>query len=883
MPKRTLLILVFLLITPSLVYGADSLKIGVLPFAVFSQENLDYLKEGVTRLLNGQFLDQGFEIASKTDIQDAMKTTGVEFPDPRSAQRLGKSLRTDYIVYGSLTKIGNSISLDTKVVDTLGIKKIASVYVQSEGLETLTGLIEKLAAEIAVRISGEKRIARIFIVGNERIEPDAIRAVIKASEGDLFSDEVISSDLRRIYETNYFKDVQVDVEDTEKGKIVKFIVEEKPLIQEIEFKGLSAKKEEDLREILGYKLYSIVDTKKVLASVENIKEEYRKDGYYNAEIAYEIVTIDPKKVSIKYNIDEKNRIYIEEITIAGNENIESKELLDLMETTKKGFLYWLLESGILDWGKLKKDVNKIVAYYHNHGYIKAQVADPEVTVKQDRLIVTMTVDEGPQYKMDQISFSGDLVQPREEIAKYITIKKGDVFNREVIQKDMQAITKMYASQGYAYAFVSPMIQEDNDTLFVDIEYKITKNRLVYFERIEITGNTKTRENVIRRELKIREGDLFSAENLRLSLMNLQRLGYFEDMDISQSRGSSEDKMNVKIDLKEQFTASFGAGLGYSSFNKIFAMARISNDNLFGRGQNLQLKGSLGSRITEYSLSFTEPWLFGIPLSAGFTFYDQAYEYDYYDKDSTGFGMGFGYPVRDYVWLSWGYRYERAEVKNVPDTAADAIRQSAGKHITSGIRVGLRRDNRNRRFNPTAGSDTSLNFEYVGGVLGGTSDFTRYTLDSGWFFSLPWGDSHVFFARGKIGFVNKTSGGNLPIFEKFYLGGIDSIRGFRWGAVGPKDLITGEFIGSDKIVFFNFEYNFPLFKDIGLVGVLFFDTGNGYLSKENIDPSSFRKSVGAGLRYYSPFGPLRLEWGYVLDPMPGEERGIWEFTMGSWLY
>lgn len=880
MMKRILVILFFLLAIPSLVYGANSTKIGVLPFNVFSQENLDYLKDGVARLLNSQFLDQGFEIASKTDVQDAMKSSGVEFPDPRSAQRLGKTLKTDYIVYGSLTKIGNSISLDIRIVDTLGIKKTASVYVQSEGLETLTGLIQKLAAEIAVRVSREKRIARIFIIGNERIEPDAIRAVIEAREGALFSEEGISSDLRRIYATNYFKDVKVDVEESEKGKIVKFIVEEKPSIQSIEFKGLSAKKEEDLLEILGYRLYSIVDTRKVLASVENIKEEYRKDGYYNAEISHEIRDIDSKRVSIRYNVKEKNRIYIEEIAFVGNDNIDRKELLDLMTTREKGFFYWLTDSGILKQDDLRQDVNKLVAYYHNNGYIKAQVSDPEVTVKQDRLIVTITIEEGPQYKMDKISFSGDLIRPVEEIAEQVTIKTGDVFNRDVIQKDMQAISKMYASQGYAYAFVAPLIQENNDTLSVDIEYKITKNRLVYFERIDITGNTKTRENVIRRELKVHEGDLFSAENISLSLLNLQRLGYFEDMDISQSRGSSEDKMNIKIDLKEQSTASFGAGLGYSSFNKLFGTVRISDDNLFGRGQRLQLQGSLGSRITEYSLSFTEPWLMGIPLSAGFNVYDQLYQYDNYDKDSIGFGLRFGYPVRDFVRLSLGYRYESAEVKNIPDTASDSIKQSAGKHITSGMSVTLRRDTRNRRFNPTEGSDTSINVEYVGGLLGGTSDFTRYILNSGWFFPLPWGENHVFFTRGKIGFVNRTSGGNLPIFERFYLGGLDSIRGFRWGRVGPRDPVTGELIGAEKIIFFNFEYIFPILKDFGLTGVLFFDTGDAYSENENIDLTTFRKSIGAGLRYYSPFGPLRLEWGYVLDPRPGEERGIWEFTMGS---
>ncbi|MBW2052755.1 MAG: outer membrane protein assembly factor BamA [Deltaproteobacteria bacterium] len=879
MLKRIALLLILLMVLPGLARAAETVKVGVLPFTVYGKEDLNYLRKGIQEMLTGQFLDHGVETATKADIRQALGARELVEVSEQIARKFGKALNVDYIIYGSLTKIGRSISLDARIVDTLGLKRTGSVFVQGEGLENLAALIKDLAVKATFKITGRQKLSKIIISGNKRIESDAIKTVLKSKEGDIFSKTKISDDLKSIYRMNYFEDVKVEVEDSEEGKIVHFTVDEKPSIRQIEFVGVRRVEEKDLREVLGYSLYSIQDTKKIVDSVENIKEVYREKGYYNAEVIYKIENIGPKMVGIRYGIKERGRVYIKRIDFKGNENVNRKKLLDLMETKEKGFFTWLTDAGILKRDDLKEDISKILTYYYNHGYIKVQVADPFVEVEEDEMVVTIQINEGPQYKVGKVSFTGDLIEPEEKLFSLIEIDKQAFFNREIIRKDMTEINSLYSSHGYAFALVSPLIREHEDTLSVDITYKITKNQLVYIERIEITGNTKTRDKVIRRQFKINEGDLFSKEKLKKSAMNLNRLGYFKDIKFSQTKGSADNKQNVKIKVEEQPTGAFSIGAGYSSYNKVFGIFSVSQNNLFGKGQKLVLEGSVGDKITEYSMSFTEPWLFDIPLSAGISIYDRTQKYTDYDKDAIGGIIGLGYPIMEYVGLSGRYKYEDAVIENIDEDASVTLETMEGRWKTSSITVALRRDTRNRFFNPSSGSDNSITVEYAGGFLGGTSYFNKYVLNSGWFFPLPWGE-HVFFARGKFGFLEGRAGGKVPIFENFVLGGMNSLRGFKWGSIGPLDPATNTVLGGEKMVLFNFEYIFPLIKDAGLMGVVFFDTGNAYRSDENIDFSSLRKSAGAGIRFFSPLGPLRLEWGYVLDPKPGEQTSSWEFSIGS---
>jgi outer membrane protein insertion porin family len=334
-------------------------------------------------------------------------------------------------------------------------------------------------------------------------------------------------------------------------------------------------------------------------------------------------------------------------------------------------------------------------------------------------------------------------------------------------------------------------------------------------------------------------------------------------------------MILKIHVTEKPTGTLSFGGGYSSIENFFVMAAIQQRNLFGRGQILQLRGEIGGTTTRYTLSFTEPWLFDIPLSAGFDVFNWQRDYDTYDKDTKGGGVRFGYPVWDFTRLYLSYSYELADISDITDDASESVWELEGSNVTSSVSSTLRYDSRDKIFNPTKGSDHSFTVQYAG--LGGDIGFTKYLADTGWYFPLFW--NTVGFLHGRGGYVTENSGGKLPDYEKFYLGGINSLRGFDWRDIHLTDE-DGAKIGGEKFIQFNVEYLIPLIREAGIMGVLFFDTGNVYDETDDIDFGELRESAGFGIRWYSPMGPIRIEYGHILDPEEGEGDGRWEFTMGS---
>jgi outer membrane protein insertion porin family len=471
---------------------------------------------------------------------------------------------------------------------------------------------------------------------------------------------------------------------------------------------------------------------------------------------------------------------------------------------------------------------------------------------------------------------GDLVLPKETLMGLIQITKETFFNREVVRNDVLAITDIYSDEGYAYADVTPLIKENDETLTVDINYAINKGQQVHFEKIIITGNTRTRDKVIRRELKVHEHEVYSGQLLKQGVRNLFRLDYFEDVKVDTQKGSTDDSMILRVDVQEKPTGAFSFGGGYSSVENLFVLGSISQRNLFGRGQILELKGTLGGTSSRYTLSFTEPWLFDIPLSFGFDLYNWEKDYDEYDKDARGGMLRFSYPIFDYTRVFLSYEYETAKIDNIVEDAANTIRELEGTNTESSISASIRYDSRDKVFNPTEGQNHGLTVQYAG--LGGDIGFVKYTADLGVYFPLFW--DTVGFIHGEGGYINDVSGKLVPDYEKFYLGGINSLRGFDWRDIYvPDDL--GAKTGGYKYVQLNLEYIFPLVKKAGLVGVIFYDTGNVYGKDESVDLGSLRQSTGAGFRWYSPLGPIRLEYGHILDRKDTDSSGgQWEFSMGA---
>ena len=523
-----------------------------------------------------------------------------------------------------------------------------------------------------------------------------------------------------------------------------------------------------------------------------------------------------------------------------------------------------------------------MAYYHINGFIHAKVGDPVVDFEDQWIYITFKIEEGERFKVGTIDMEGDLILPKASLMPGLKIAMEPFFNRETVRTDIVGLTDLYANAGYAYADISPLTRENPATHLVDITYTIAKRDRVFFENIDISGNTRTRDKVIRRELRIDERELYSGSRLKRSVRNLNRLDFFEDVKVDTPKGSADNKMNVNVEVVEKPTGTFTFGAGYSTVDDVFVTGSVSQRNLFGKGQILKLSGQIGGSSDLYNLSFTEPWMFDIPLSGTINIYRTGREYDTYDKTSTGGAMGISYPVYDFTRASLSYRYDNTNITEITEDASDNIKELEGNNATSAITTGIKYDSRDRAFNTTQGQDHSLTYTFAG--LGGDIGFNKIIGELGW--HIPVYKGLVTFLHGKSGWVREIEGYTLPDYEKFYLGGLNSVRGFGFQDINIKGVnsegeVTEE--GGEKFVQFNFELTYPLFKDLGIVGVVFYDTGNVFGPDDPIDFGTLRQAAGYGIRWYSPIGPIRIEGGHILDPDEenGEDSGVnWEFSMGG---
>ncbi len=876
MVKRIIGILLLILGSPCLLSAKEIVHVAILPFEVHAPEQIDFFRNKLPELLEKQLSKEGISVTLPSP--ETLAEEG-DISGDNQLRSFGEKLGADFVITGSFNRIGSRFSLDIKAIPSSAMRLSHHFYVEGEGLENLLDRVQELAKQISNKIFERKKIVRITIVGNKRIESEAIKRLLKAKEGELFSKKELSDDLKRVYNMGYFDDIRVEATDVPGGKEVIFTVKEKPTISDISIKGNIVLTDDKIKEALDIKTGSILNIHKVYNNVEMIEGLYKEKGYHNVRVTFKTESLKGDRAKLVFAIEEGKKVLIKEIIFEGNDAYSSDHLQGLMKTSEKGFFSWLTSSGELNQEVLDQDITKIAAYYHNNGYIQAKVAEPHITFEDEYIYITIKIEEGLKFGIGKVSMEGDLIKPEDELLSLIKINKEKIYNREVIRKDILTLLDVYSDAGYAYADVVPRVNEDPVRQKVDIAYAITQGKPVYFEKIIITGNTKTRDKVIRRELKVYEQELFSGKRLKQGSRNLYRLDYFEDIKVNTSRGSSDDKMNLHIDVKEKPTGAFSFGGGYSSVDHAFLMTSISQRNLFGRGQTLMLKASTGKRTTLFNLGFTEPWLFDIPLSAGFDLYNQERDYDTYDKKSTGGRLRFGYRITDYTRTSLYYGYEETNIEIEDEAeAAQEIKDMEGEFISSSVTGIVRRDSRDRVFNPTEGSDNSLSVEWAGGPFGGDIAFTKYVAESGWYFPLFW--RTVGMLHGKAGFVTENRGGMLPVYERFFLGGMNSVRGFDWRDIGPEDPETGDKIGGDKMIQFNAEFLFPLIKDAGLMGLLFYDAGQAYNDDENFDLREVRESIGYGIRWYSPLGPMRLEYGYILDREPDEHKGRWEFAIGT---
>jgi outer membrane protein insertion porin family len=860
MHKRLALTLsVLLCFLSALAHSQQRVKVLVLPFEIYASETFSYLKTEIPGVLERYLEEAGAEIAHLSQPMTDIEPVAMELDEIR---KLGQVSGADQVIWGSLTWIGEKFSLDAKMINTFSDSPPAVFYQEGEGVADLSETLNKIVKEIRLKLFRQEKIVNIVVEGNNRIEAEAIKARIDTKPGDIFLTKNLTKDIKSIYAMGYFEDVRVESENRPDGKVVIFEVTEKPTIRVIHIFGNKIFEETEILENMGITTGSILNLHKINRNIERIRSIYKEKNFHDVQITYEVTELENNQADLEFHIVEGEKSQIKTIAFEGNESFTDKRLKKLMQTSEKNFLSWLTASGTLKKEDLDQDMARIHAFYQNHGFIQTKVGEPQIEFKDNLIYITIKIDEGPQFKVGRVDIEGDLVLSKDELLKKVSITQETHYNREVVRNDVLALTDLYSDEGYAYADIAPEIDKDMDNLLVDITYTIDKGNQVYFERIIISGNTKTRDKVIRRELEVHEQELYSGKKLKRGVRNLYRLEYFEDIKIETEKGSTDDSMVLEVDVKEKATGSFSFGGGFSSVESVFLLGSIGQRNLFGRGQKLVLSALLGGRSTRFSLSFTEPWLFDIPLSFGVDLFNWERDYDDYDKDSKGGGIRFSYPIFQDTRLYLGYLYEDADIDEIDSDAARSIKELEGRNVESSIKSTIEYDTRNRLFNTTEGQKHAFSIQYAG---------------LGFYFPLFW--ETVGYVHTEGGFINKASGGKLPDYEKFYLGGINSIRGFDWRDICLTDEDDAD-IGGQAYVQLNLEYIFPLVKKAGLTGLIFYDTGNVYEDEGSIDLADLRESVGGGIRWYSPMGPIRLEYGHILDREGDEDGGRWEFSMGN---
>lgn len=882
MKKKTLafvllyVVFVLTLSLPPRVAAAELKKIAVLPFVVNSKENAAYLREAISTALFTELQKSGRVGLIGRDV--IMKAAAEKTITDTLAFGIGRQTGADYVITGSLTELGGQISADAKVLDVRTGKPLAVVVALGRGMDSIPGIAAKLKGDIFVRIGAEQRIARVDFQGNRKIENSAINQVLKSVKGAVYSETDVATDIKAIYKMGYFSDVAVESTDGPEGKVLTFIVQEKPLIAEIKLQGNKAVSTDDILAVMTIKAKQTLNPERIKADMQKIRELYDSKGYYNAEMSDTIEKEGEKDARVIITITENEKIFIKTITFTGNEVYSAKELRNMMTINEWTIFHFISDSGVLKKEALRQDLDKISAFYLNNGFINVQIGEPEITHDKKWIYVKIPITEGKQYKVGTVVITGDTLQKTShaELKEKLLIGKKPFYEREAVMKDVDYLSQACSDEGYAYADVTPRTVPNDKNQTVDVDYQVKKGQQVYFNRITIAGNTKTRDKVIRRQLAVVEGDLYSRSKLKKSYMALNRLRYFEEVDFQTEKGPDETRTDIKIHVKEKPTGMLSIGAGYSATESVMFIAQISQQNLFGRGQTLALRASVSSVSRNYELSFVEPWLFDIPLWSKFDLWNSSRVYDTYNMDSSGFGTTFGYPLWENITGYLGYRLSMDTVKDIAVNASTYVRRQEGQTTLSSLTATLTRDTTDDIMFPSDGSKTSGSINYTGGILQGDASFTKYELTSARFFPLFL--ETVFAIRGRAGYLQNNSDKDIPVYERFYLGGINSLRGLR--TIGPTDPATGDVIGGLTMLNFNVEYIFPLIKNAGLKGLVFFDTGNAWERGYHLD--DMRRTAGLGIRWYSPIGPLRLEWGYVLDPKDNEAMSRWEFTMGMFM-
>lgn len=758
------------------------------------------------------------------------------------------------------------------------------------GARIFGGLLSVLLLGFSGLVSAQESVQRVTALtldGNRRIETSAVQGRLTLRVGDPYSPAVVRNQIRLLYETGFFEDVQSDVDPNPDGVAVTFHLKEKPFITEIVYDGNEELSEDKLKEKTTIKSQAFLDPQQVKESAEKIRSAYQEEGYYNCSVTPIIQTLDEDRKRLTFYVKEGERARIKSVVFEGARSVTRKEMFAVIATREWAPWYHFFtkftlpsivsDSGILKREEVPNDVERIREIYMNRGYLNVQVGLPTIELTEDKkwFIVTFAIVEGEPFTVEQIGFRGNTIFEETELRDGMKITEGEIFQRQKIRDEITRLTDKYGGKGYAFTDVNPNVNPNQETKTASIIFNIKEGELTRIRQIRITGNDKTRDNVIRRELRVDESDVIDTVSIKRSFQRLNNLNYFETVEILPKQ-IAPDTVDLDVKVKEKSTGMFSIGGGFSTLDKLVAVADITEGNLGGNGYVGRIRGQLGQRRSIGLVSFRNPYLNDSLTSFQADIYSTLTNYLTYFEEKAGVSMTFGRWFSEYIF---GSITPFAEQLNYSDATLDApefILLQLGRQTTTGMRALLARDTRDYYLDPRTGLRTSIGFDFGTPFLGGSNDFIKYTVDVIKYTPLLF-DTRLAL-RGRYGVVDGQNGKPIPLTERFFVGGINSMRGFVFGRAGPVTP-SGSLLGSAKELIFNVDFIFPISTEAKLNGVLFFDYGNGFDEGEKVS-FNLRKAVGFEARWISPFGPLRAAYGINLAPRPQERRGVFEFTVGS---
>jgi len=737
------------------------------------------------------------------------------------------------------------------------------------------------AAVCAAKV--QKQVTSIRVEGNHYVERETILSKIRSKAGAPLSRKTISRDVRRLFSTGFFSDVRVIGEPLKGGIGLVYVVKENPLVAGLEIHGNDEIETKVLKPRLKIKPGHVLNDTYRQADIRMIRKAYLKKGYYQVVVDIKTHARKDGRVDVDVNIHEGAVTRIKRIRFVGNRVFPDAVLLGEVASRKSDFTTWFSDRDVFRRGRLAADAQLIERYYMNHGYLDAKVESTLISLSPDRrwFYLTFSIHEGPQYTVKSVNLQGDMVPDRKTLMQAVTIRPGELYSVDKLRESINAVSNVVGDEGYAFANVTPLFHRDIQARTVDLTLDIEKGQEVYIERIEISGNTKSDDAVIRRELRQIEAERYARSKVETSKKRLKRTQLLEDVRVSFPKGSAPGLARMKVDVEERKTGSFSFGVGFSQLEKTFINATIQEKNFLGKGINTNVSGQIGAKTQNFNTSVTDPYFLGRNFSASVNAFKTQSRFQNtvsFQQDSFGGGVGFGIPLTETLTYSVGYQFTETNLTNIPADASLVLKSQAGKQQTGELTQSLSWDSRDNTLAPTDGHFESLSVGVAG--LAGQNRFLELGASSRVYF--PFGDGFVLNPSLRGSYIRGYFGKEVPVYRRYSIGGVGSLRGFDSFGVTIRDAATNDILGGNKLATASLNLYFPLpyMQTKGFRGVLFVDAGNVADFTQHLLLADTRVSSGLSIEWLSPIGPVGLTWGFPLRKKAGDITKNFEFSLGS---